>query len=289
MELQTVDNHAPAAPSASVVLLRDRPGGLEVFLLRRHGASDVLGGVHVFPGGKLDREDADWTDRLDRTPAELHSLLGEPELQPGEAAGLFVAAIREVFEETGLLFADIDVDRAQQAWAALRGGTRFDELLAPMGVTLQAGALQPWSRWITPKLRGVVRKRFDTRFFVAAVPAGQEPRHDEHEATEGLWLAPREALRQYWDGRIEFAPPQIMGLAHLARHASVASVVAAARARMPPCIRPLPQDVDGERVMCYPGDPWHSQREQVLPGPTRLCWRNKRFEPDGGLAMLLGE
>jgi hypothetical protein len=100
---------------------------------------------------------------------------------------------------------------------------------------------------------------------------------------------PREALRQYWDHRIEFAPPQIMSLVHLARHASVASVMEAARARTPPCIRPQPQDVDGVRVLCYPGDPWHADREQVLSGPTRLCWRNKRFEPEGGLAMLLGE
>jgi 8-oxo-dGTP pyrophosphatase MutT (NUDIX family) len=288
MELQTVHNHGPAAPSASVVLLRDRPEGLEVFLLRRHGASEVLGGAYVFPGGKLDREDAGWAGRLDRTPAELHALLGEPELQPEEAAGLFVAAIREVFEESGLLFADLSPEAAREAWAALRAGPRFDELLAPLGATLHPSALQPWSRWITPTMSSVVRKRFDTRFFVAAVPAGQEPRHDEHEATEGVWLAPREALRQYWDGRIEFAPPQIMSLAHLARHGSVESVLAAARARTPPCIRSQPQDVDGLRVLCYPGDPWHSQREQLLPGPTRLCWRNKRFEPEGGLAALLG-
>jgi 8-oxo-dGTP pyrophosphatase MutT (NUDIX family) len=289
MELQTFHNHGAPAPSATVVLLRDGPGGLEVFLLKRHGESDVLGGVYVFPGGKLDREDAQWGDRLDRDPAELHALLGEPELQPGEAAGLFVAAIREVFEETGLLFSDLPAERVPAAWAALRSGPRFDELLAPLGVTLRASALQPWSRWITPTISSVVRKRFDARFFVAAVPPGQEPRHDDHEATEGVWLPPREALRQYWDHRIEFAPPQIMSLAHLARHASVASVMDAARARTPPCIRPQPQDVDGLRVLCYPGDPWHPDREQLLPGPTRLCWRNKRFEPEGGLPMLLGE
>jgi 8-oxo-dGTP pyrophosphatase MutT (NUDIX family) len=289
MELQTFHNHGPAAPSASVVLLRDGAHGLEVFLLRRHGQSDVLGGAYVFPGGKLDREDAEWADRLDRTPAQLHALLAEPELRDEEAAGLFVAAIREVFEETGVLYADIAPEQARTAWAALRGGPRFDELLGPLGLTLAASALQPWSRWITPTLSSVVRKRFDTRFFVAAVPPGQEARHDEHEATEGVWLAPRAALCQYWEGAIEFAPPQIMSLVHLARHDSVAGVLAAARARTPPCIRPQPQDVDGVRVLCYPGDPWHPEREQVLPGPTRLCWRNKRFEPEGGLPVLLGE
>ena len=289
MELNTILNEGPPAPSATVVLLRDAADDLEVFLLRRHGQSDVLGGAYVFPGGKADREDVDWTDRLDRTPAELHALLGEPELGEREAAALFVTAIREVFEETGLLFADVTPARARQAWAQLREGPRFDELLAPLGVRLHAGALHPWSRWITPTLSSVGRKRFDTRFFVATVPPGQEPAHDEHEATESLWLAPRTALRQYWDGGIEMAPPQIMSLTHLARHRSVASVLAAAAQRTPPCIRPEPRDVDGVRVLCYPGDPWHSQQQQVLPGPTRLSWRNRRFEPDAGLAILLGD
>jgi 8-oxo-dGTP pyrophosphatase MutT (NUDIX family) len=289
MELNTIRNEGPPAPSATVVLLRDAGGDLEVFLLRRHGQSDVLGGAYVFPGGKLDREDAQWADRLDRAPGELHALLGEPELSPLQAAGLFVAAIREVFEETGLLFADVAPAQARAAWAALRQGPRFDELLAPLGLQLAASALQPWSRWITPTLSSVGRKRFDTRFFVATVPQGQEPGHDEHEATESLWLAPRTALRQYWEGQIELAPPQIMSLTHLARHRSVASVLAAAAARRPPCIRPEPRDVEGVRVLCYPGDPWHPECEQVLPGPTRLSWRNRRFEPDAGLAILLGD
>jgi 8-oxo-dGTP pyrophosphatase MutT (NUDIX family) len=289
MELNTVRNEGPPAPSATVVLLRDAADGLEVFLLRRHGQSDVLGGAYVFPGGKVDPEDADWADRLDVAPGELHALLGEPEMTPLQAAGLFVTAIREVFEETGLLFADLSPQQARDAWAALRQGPRFDELLEPLQPRLVASALRPWSRWVTPTLSSVGRKRFDTRFFIATVPPGQHPGHDEHEATESLWLTPRTALRQYWDGLIELAPPQIMSLTHLARHGSVASVFAAAAARTPPCIRPEPRDVDGLRVLCYPGDPWHSQQEQVLPGPTRLTWRNKRFEPDAGLQILLGD
>lgn len=289
MELNTVRNEGPPAPSATVVLLRDAADDLEVFLLRRHGQSDVLGGAYVFPGGKVDAEDADWADRLDVAPAELHALLGEPELTPLQAAGLFVTAIREVFEETGLLFADLTPQQARDAWAALRQGPRFDELLEPLQPRLIASALHPWSRWVTPTLSSVGRKRFDTRFFVATVPPGQHPGHDEHEATESLWLAPRTALRQYWDGLIELAPPQIMSLTHLARHRSVAGVFAAAAARPPPCIRPEPRDVDGLRVLCYPGDPWHSEQQQMLPGPTRLTWRNKRFEPDAGLAILLGD
>jgi 8-oxo-dGTP pyrophosphatase MutT (NUDIX family) len=289
MELNTVHNEGPAAPSATVVLLRDAPDDVEVFLLRRHGQSDVLGGAYVFPGGKVDAEDVEWADRLDASPQQLHARLGEPELAPEAAAGLFVTAIRELFEETGVLLADLTPQQASATWTALRTGPGFDELLAPTGVRLAAGTLHPWSRWITPTLSSVTRKRFDTRFFVATVPPGQVPSHDTHEATASIWLTPREALRQYWDGHIELAPPQIMSLAHLARHRSAASVLQAARAARPPCIRPEPRDVDGVRVLCYPGDPGHTQPAQVLPGPTRLTWRNQRFEPDAGLAILLGE
>lgn len=289
MELNSIRIDGPPAPSATVVLLRDAGDDLEVFLLRRHGQSDVLGGAYVFPGGKVDAEDRAWVQRLDRAPEALHAALGEPELAVDEAAGLFVTAIRELFEETGVLLADLDPAQARAAWAELRNGPRFDELLAPRDLRLAAGGLHPWSRWITPTLSSVGRKRFDTRFFLATVPPGQEATHDAHEATESVWLPPREALRQYWAGGIELAPPQIMSLTHLARHRSVASAFAAAAARRPPCIRPEPRDVEGLRVLCYPGDPWHSEREQVLPGPTRLTWRNRRFEPDAGLAILLGD
>lgn len=289
MELNTLRNEAPPLASATVLLLRDGESGLEVFLLKRHGQSDVLGGAYVFPGGKVDREDVEWLDRLDTPAARLHALLGEPDLGVDEAAALFVAAVREVFEETGLLFAPVSGAQAAQAWQALRRGPRFGELLRPWDLRLSVSLLQPWSRWVTPVLSSVMRKRFDTRFFVATVPPGQQPSHDDHEATASLWLSPKAALRQYWDGAIELAPPQIMSLAHLARHAGVQDVLRAARACPPPCIRPHSFDQEGERVLCYPGDPLHPERARALPGPTRLRWRNRRFEPDGGLAMLIGD
>ncbi len=289
LELLTTRNFETPAPSATVVLLRDAAGDLEVFLQRRHSQSFVLGGAYVFPGGKVDAEDAAWAARLDRPVDQLHAQLGEPELPPAAAAALYVAALRELFEEAGLLLADIDAPEAAEAWKALRAGARFHELLAPTRVLLRASALQPWSRWVTPTLSSVGRRRFDTRFFLATLPPGQQARHDEYEATESAWLSPREALRQYWDGRFDLAPPQILSLAHLARHRSVASVVAAARQRKPPCIRPQPYDVEGTRMLCYPGDPQHPEHVQCLPGPTRLWWRNQRFEPEAGLAALLGE
>ena len=288
MEPTTVRDESTPAPSATVVLLRDAGSDLEVFLLRRHGSSQVLGGAYVFPGGKTDAADVEWVARLDRPAEALHGLLGEPELAPRDAAALFVTAIRELFEEAGLLLADVGPETARAHWAALRGGRPLHELLAT-DVRLAAGALHPWSRWITPVLGSVGRKRFDTRFFLAALPPGHEAAHDEHEATESVWLSPRAALRRYWDGGIELAPPQIMSLAHLARHRSVASVLAEAATRPPPVVLPEAHYDDGVRVLCYPGDPQHPRATRVLPGPTHLAWRNKRFEPDEGLAILLGD
>jgi 8-oxo-dGTP pyrophosphatase MutT (NUDIX family) len=289
MEIHTEHNDSPVRAAASVVMLRDGGPGLEVFLLKRHGLSDVLGGAYVFPGGKVDLADAelDAGKHVDASPADMRERLGESGVDDAAATTLFVAAIREAFEETGVLYAQgASASHAAAAMELLREGRAFDEVLAMMGLRLTASELQPWSRWITPSVGGVMRKRFDTRFFLAVVPAGQEARHDNHEATESTWLAPRAALLQYWDGRIELAPPQIMSLAHLARHASVADAMADARLRPPPVILPEAFEQDGVRVLCYPGDLRHSVRERALPGPTRLHHRNRRFEPAGGFDDL---
>lgn len=254
--LGTVDS-API-DSATVMVLRDGPTGLEVLMVRRHGDSGVLGGVHVFPGGKRDEADGALPlDGLgDRDADWFARTLGEPALAPAVARGLFAAALRETQEECGL--------------------------------ALDARALWPWSRWITPRQPSVTRKRFDTRFFVAPAPQDQEAVHDAFEATEALWVSPRAALERYWDGLIDLAPPQIMSLVQLARLPDLARALAAARARSPLLVEPHPFDEAGERVICYPGDPMHPVREAGWSGPTRLRWRNRRFEPEGGLADLLG-
>jgi 8-oxo-dGTP pyrophosphatase MutT (NUDIX family) len=122
-------NGTPASPlaSATVLMLRDAPGGLEVFLLKRHGLSDVLGGAYVFPGGKVDRDDGQLADRLDQGVTSLRDALGEPELSDSQATALYVAAIREVFEESGVLFADIVPvpDDLHAARALQRSGGSF--------------------------------------------------------------------------------------------------------------------------------------------------------------------
>lgn len=292
MEINHAIVNTPPRPAATVVMLRNGAqgdSGLEVFLLKRHGLSDVLGGAYVFPGGKVDLLDAelDMDTHLDTPAEQLHAALNEPDITPLTAAGLYVAALREAFEESGVLFAQgATASDAARASAMLREGHAFDEVLAHMQLRLQAGKLAPWSRWITPRMPSVMSKRFDTRFFITEVPSQQVARHDNHEATESVWLTPRAALEQYRDGHIELAPPQIMSLAHLSRYADVQSAMTAAWARKPPVVQPEPFDDDGVRVLTYPGDERHSVRERALPGPTRLRHHNKRFEPFGGFESL---
>lgn len=289
LELNTQVPTAPPRAAATVVMLRDSAQGLEVFLVRRHGLSDVLGGAWVFPGGKVDASDAelDATQHLDQPLEDLHSQLGESDLSLDEAVGLYVAAVREAFEECGVLFSPGADPAAAMAW--LREGRSFAEVLELLRLRLDTQALVPWSRWITPRVPSVSSKRFDTRFFVATVPAGQAATHDNREATESLWLPPRAALERYWANTLPLAPPQIMSLAHLSHFASTADVLQAARSRRPPVIQPEPYQLDDGRLICYPGDPQHPVAERALPGPTRLYYRNKRFEADGGLDAFFND
>ncbi len=289
MELNSETVTTPPRPASTIVMLRDASEGLEVFLLKRHGLSDTFGGAFVFPGGKVDALDSApaLQHHLDRDPALLHAGLGEAALDHTTAASLYVAAIREAFEESGVLFAEnAGPDALAEAARMLRTGLGFATMLAHLSLRLDTTSVLPWSRWITPVVPMVSNKRFDTRFFVAAVPHNQVAQHDNHEATESLWVSPRAALTQYWNGTISLAPPQIMSLAHLSHFASAAEVLVAARQTPPPVIAPEPFLQDGLRVVCYPGDERHSARDRAWPGPTRLTYRNKRFEPTDGFESL---
>jgi 8-oxo-dGTP pyrophosphatase MutT (NUDIX family) len=260
-------------------------------MVKRHGLSDVLGGAHVFPGGKLDPADADPNvlERLCAPLDSLHSALGEPELDPATAAGLFVAACRETFEEAGVLLANgAGAQHADLARAREREGLGFGENLSRLGLQLDWGSIVPWTRWITPRVPALLNKRFDARFFLAQVPNDQQALHDNHEATESFWLRPRAVLEGYWAGKFNLAPAQIMSMVALARHASVADAFSAARARRPPAIQPEPFAHEGARAVAFPGDARHPVSERILPGPSFLVYRNERFEPVDGFEALFG-
>ena len=276
---------APPRPAASVILLRDGPNGLEALLLERPSDDRVLSGAQVFPGGKVDPEDADeaWAARFGTTATALCTRLGEPDLEPLDALALRVAAVREVFEETGLLLArEADHAQARRAQAMRREGLAFAEIVETLDLRFDAAALPPWSRWVTPRVPSQMRRRFDTRFFAAVLPQGQAVVHDPTEAVAAAWWNPREAITRYHQGELEMAAPQLMTLAHLARCRTVAEALAEAIRQVPPVIRPEPHERPNGRLLCYPGDPGHPVAERALPGPTRLIFEQGRFRPESG-------
>jgi 8-oxo-dGTP pyrophosphatase MutT (NUDIX family) len=289
MELNTETVTTPPRPASTVVLLRDTASGLEVLLLKRHALSDVLGGAYVFPGGKVDDRDAapGLLRHLDRSPEALHAELHEADIDDTTAASLYVAAIREAFEESGILLAEgARHAQAIAARALLHEGLDFEHVLSRLSLHLHTEQVTPWSRWITPKVPTVTNKRFDTRFFVSGVPSDQVAVHDNHEATESLWITPRAALQRYWQRDIELAPPQIMSLSTLTHFRDVAAVLRHARSVRPPVVAPEPFLQEGMRVVCYPGDERHSIAQRAFPGPTRLTYREGRFEPTTGFESL---
>ena len=279
----------PPRPSSSVLLLRDGTDGLEVLMQRRHERNDVLANAYVFPGGKVDKADGDieMMSRLDQPGATIHARTADHALDERGAAVYFAAACREIFEEAGLLLAQradgvpVEAHDAVQAMDLLRQGLSFVEVLERFDLTMQASALIPWTRWITPRQPTVMNKRFDVRFFLARTPPGQTAVHDNHEAVESVWLAPRAALARYQAREMMLAAPQLMSLVELARHASVDAAMHAGAFNWPRLIEPLPFEHEGTRAVAYPGDPLHADPQRAMPGPTRLLFRDGRFEPFG--------
>ena len=204
-------------PAATVMLIRDgahgAADGLEVFLMRRHSAMDFVAGVMVFPGGGVDDRDRNadvawhgpdrqwWADRFG-IDVEL-------------AEALVCAAARETFEESGVLFAgaaddpDLLVDDAsvyREQRAALENKTlSFGEFLRSEKLMLRADLLRPWANWVTPKEERT--RRYDTYFFVGALPKGQLADGDNTETDKADWVTPQAALDDFADGRTFLLPP----------------------------------------------------------------------------------
>ena len=249
--------------AASVILIRDhlashsKTSELQTLLLCRGNSRTVMNKAWVFPGGKTeptDLENAEATQKL-LLPDTASLLLAEPDLQNATACALFNAACRETLEETG--------------------------------VSLQPDKLQTWSRWITPNEPSMMKKRFDARFFIAAMPQGQQATHDGIEATDSQWGTPKHLLQQYTQQKIVLAPPQIMTLIALAEFSTVEQCLQAARNAIPHHIRPELVKTDNTRILTYPGDSEHSQVKKEMPGPTRLIWKETHFEPVDGFGPYI--
>jgi 8-oxo-dGTP pyrophosphatase MutT (NUDIX family) len=248
---------APTRDAATVALLRDSPTGPEVYLLRRVKGMAFAGGMHVFPGGSVDAADGAAADLgwAGPPPAEWARALG---CDQALARALVCAAVRETFEESGVLLAgatpdDVLSDVSTDEWEAERRALEareqtLSQLLGRRGLVLRADLLRPLAHWITPELEP---RRFDTRFFLARMPSGQRCRPAGTEAELRLWVRPGEALAQ----GLSMMPPTVAVLEELAAHPDVEQALAAERVLRPVMPRVV-VDEDGEvRLVVDPGGP----------------------------------
>ena len=218
--------------AATVLLLRDGTPGLEVYLLRRTRGMPFAGGMTAYPGGGVDPRDGDVeTAWAGPSPAEWAHAFGCDERIARE---LVCAAVRETFEEAGVLLAgpvdgpgvvpDVSGDDwEEQRQALLARELSLAELLAGRGLALRADLLRPFAHWITPPREP---RRYDTKFFAAALPVGQEARHVTGEADEVTWLTPTAALAEMSAGTRPMLPPTIHTLGQLEPFADVAAALA---------------------------------------------------------------
>ena len=223
------ESQVPAKPAATVMLLRDARAGVEVFMLRRTTSAAFASGMYVFPGGKVDEADGDGDQ------------------------GYVIAAIRECYEEAGVLLAVDDTGAMvsdghpalAHRQAVYDGAVDLRALCAEHQLRPAVDDLVWVSRWITPV--GEASRRFDTRFFISVAPPGQTSRHDDNETIASTWIAPGDALRRWAHGELTMMPPTIKSLEYLVAHDDAASVVESARRiGRPEPIRPrLRRDADG--------------------------------------------
>jgi 8-oxo-dGTP pyrophosphatase MutT (NUDIX family) len=238
-----------ARPASTILLLRDGSGAdaIEVFMMVRHYEIDFASGALVFPGGSVDAGDQD--------------VIAQPDLYAGsgglDAATLNfrIAAIRETFEESGILLARprgsdllIDAARAGEIAASHRaplcaGEVTFAQILVQHDLVLALDHLVPYAHWITPEK---MPKRFDTWFFLAQAPKDQVGAHDGRESTDSIWVSPREALEGGESGRFKLPFPTTRNLIKLGKQPSVAAALEDARKQPIVTVMPI-MTKDGDK------------------------------------------
>ena len=241
--------------ASTTLLLRDNAGNneIEIFMMVRHHQIEFNSGALVFPGGSVDQGDKEIVTRR-----ELYS--GGEGLDPS-ALGFRVAAIRETFEESGILLARpqgaqalIDARRASEIEAAYRaplceGKTTFLDVLVENKLWLAFDELIPYAHWITPE---GMPKRFDTWFFLAAAPPDQLGAHDGKESTDSIWVSPREALAGGESGRFKLPFPTTRNLIKLGKQPRVAAALDDARGKPIVTVMPVMTRHNGGRQLVIP-------------------------------------
>jgi 8-oxo-dGTP pyrophosphatase MutT (NUDIX family) len=239
-------------PAATAVLLREGEAGAELLLLKRLRSAGFVPGAYVFPGGRVDDADAD---------PELVELLGPA--PRGPEPSYWLATVREVFEETGVLLARLAEGTAPATTAAVSELRRWRESLLTGGATLldamrgldatpDISRMVYCSHWITPVAEP---KRYDTRFFLAELPEDQEATIDEREMSDALWVRPDDALHRFQAGELPMVFPTVKTIQMLAAYHRVEDMLAAFRAADVPAILPRLVRTEGGIGIVMPDDP----------------------------------
>jgi 8-oxo-dGTP pyrophosphatase MutT (NUDIX family) len=268
---------AAVAPkdAATLLVVRDGEQGLEIFCVRRHANSPFMGGAVVFPGGKLDAADR----ALASQTSGLHPRAASFADDADHGLALAVCACRESFEEAAILplvtfLEDGEVEHLRSRQAA---GDGFASLIGDR--ILATAALTPFARWITPEAE---QRRYDARFFLTTLPAGQRGLHDARETTSSVWASPARMLEAFLAGDLFLAPPTLRALEILCEARDVAAAIALSdeQSLAPICPRFVPTDPP---MLVLPGDPEHHEPDRRVAGPTRFVLRDGKFvseEPD---------
>ncbi|MDP9847394.1 NUDIX hydrolase [Streptosporangium lutulentum] len=239
----------PARDAATVVILREGRESAEVYMLRRKASMAFAAGAYVFPGGSVDPRD---TDQAVAWAGPSPAAWGEVfRADDRTARGLVCAAVRETFEESGVLLAGLSedsvvADTTGDEWesdrlALIDRSLSFADFLDRRGLVLRSDLLRPWAHWITPR---VEHRRFDTRFFVAALPPGQRTRDVGGEADQVAWVRPADAIDRARSGQIFLMPPTYRTLGELRAYEKVPDVLAVEREIV--TLMPEIAEVDGE-------------------------------------------
>ncbi|MFD4538379.1 NUDIX hydrolase [Streptomyces bauhiniae] len=264
----------PVVPrrAATVLLLKDTPAGPAVHMLRRRASMAFAGGAYAYPGGGVDPRDDDHHVRwAGPTRAWWASRLGVDE--PG-AQAIVCAAVRETYEEAGVLLAGagpdtVVGDTSGDDWEADRLSLvahelSFAEFLDRRGLVLRSDLLGAWTRWITPEFES---RRYDTWFFVAALPEGQRTRDLSTEADRTVWTRPAEAAAGYDRGELLMMPPTIATLRQLLPYGTAAEALAAAPDRDLTPVLARARLLDGRVELSWPGHDEFTKHVPAAPGP----------------------
>jgi 8-oxo-dGTP pyrophosphatase MutT (NUDIX family) len=268
--------------AATVLLLRENDAGLQVLLTKRAASLSFMGGLWVFPGGRMEASDlapelaarSDQSAIADTGSRMLSADASTASIDLDTARGLLIAACRETFEESGVLLARPRGggpwgDERQARVAARRAAnsadaTGFARMLVDEDLVLDVERLVYWSHWITPAFES---RRFDTRFFALTVPSDQEASVDCGELTHQAWLAEADIGRRLASGEMKMAPPTRATLQDLwsshRRHGGLAAMLAAERTRIVPPILPKRAEVGTTEIEIVL--PWDEQYER-MPG-----------------------